>query len=128
MRKRNCRVQVRLDNKEYQAFMKRVKKTGLSQEVYLRHLISGLVPQEAPPSEYFDFMKELYRVGNNLNQVAQKAHVLNVIDVQRYDRRRQKRETHPILRSEYSIIEGEEEFIPYLTQLEQPKKKREMER
>ena len=43
-------------------------------------------------------------------------------------RRRQKRETHPILRSEYSIIEGEEEFIPYLTQLEQPKKKREMER
>ena len=27
-------------------------------------------------------------------------------------RRRQKRETHPILRSEYSIIEGEEEFIP----------------
>ena len=37
-------------------------------------------------------------------------------------RRRQKRETHPILRSEYSIIEGEEEFIPYLTQLEQPKK------
>ena len=86
MRKRNCRVQVRLDNKEYQAFMKRVKKTGLSQEVYLRHLISGLVPQEAPPSEYFDFMKELYRVGNNLNQVAQKAHVLNVIDVQRYDK------------------------------------------
>ena len=86
MRKRNCRVQVRLDNKEYQAFMKRVKKTGLSQEVYLRHLISGLVPQEAPPSEYFDFMKELYRVGNNLNHVAQKAHVLNVIDVQRYDK------------------------------------------
>ncbi|WP_195543553.1 hypothetical protein [Massiliimalia timonensis] len=43
-------------------------------------------------------------------------------------RRRQKRETHPILRSEYSIIEGVEEFIPYLTQLEQPKKKREMER
>jgi len=42
--------------------------------------------------------------------------------------RRKKRETHPILRSEYSIIEGEEEFIPYLTQLEQPKKKREMER
>ena len=32
-------------------------------------------------------------------------------------RRRQKRETHPILRSEYSIIEGEEEFIPYLTPL-----------
>ena len=28
-------------------------------------------------------------------------------------RRYQARETHPILRSEFSIIEGEEEFIPY---------------
>lgn len=31
-------------------------------------------------------MRELHRIGNNLNQIAQKAHVLNVIDVQRYDR------------------------------------------
>ncbi len=28
-------------------------------------------------------------------------------------RRYQELETHPILRSEFSIIEGEEEFIPY---------------
>lgn len=45
MRKRNCRVQVRLDNKEYQGFMKAVRKSGLSQEVYLRHLINGVVPR-----------------------------------------------------------------------------------
>ncbi len=30
-------------------------------------------------------MRELYRIDNNLNQIAQKAHVLNVMDVQRYD-------------------------------------------
>ena len=30
-------------------------------------------------------MRELHMVGNNLNQIAQKAHVLNVIDVPRYD-------------------------------------------
>ncbi len=30
-------------------------------------------------------MRELHKIGNNLNQIAQKAHVLNVIDVQRYD-------------------------------------------
>lgn len=85
MRKRNCRVQVRLDSKEYQAFTKAVKKTGLSQEVYLRQLIAGVVPREAPPPEYFDFTRELHNIGNNLNQIAQKAHVLNVIDVKRYD-------------------------------------------
>lgn len=29
--------------------------------------------------------QQLYRIGSNLNQIAQKAHTLNVIDVQRYD-------------------------------------------
>ena len=43
-------------------------------------------------------------------------------------RRRQKRETHPILRSEYSIIEGEEEFIPYPSRQKPPRQKRDMER
>ena len=70
MRKRNCRVQVRLDNKEYQGFMKAVRKSGLSQEVYLRHLINGVVPQDAPPPAYYDFMRELHRIGGNLNQIA----------------------------------------------------------
>jgi hypothetical protein len=27
----------------------------------------------------------LHGIGNNLNQIAQKAHILNVLDVQRYD-------------------------------------------
>ena len=40
----------------------------------------------------------------------------------------QKIETHPILRSEFSIIEGEEEFIPYPSQRKPPRKRREMER
>ena len=93
LRKRNCRVQVRLDSKEYQSFVKQVKKAGLSQEVYLRHLINGVVPQDAPPPAYFDFMRELHLVGNNLNQIAQKAHVLNVIDAPRYDAAARQLET-----------------------------------
>ena len=30
-------------------------------------------------------MRELHGIANNLNQIAQKAHTLNVVDVQRYD-------------------------------------------
>ena len=88
MRKRNCRVQVRLDGKEYQNFMKLVKKSGLSQEVYLRHLINGVVPCDVPPPDYFSMMRELHGIGNRLNQIAIKAHTLNVMDVQRYDETR----------------------------------------
>ena len=49
-------------------------------------MINGLVPRNAPPPDYYSMMRELHQIGNNLNQIAQKAHVLNVIDVQRYDR------------------------------------------
>lgn len=85
MRKRNIRVQLWLNKKEVEALDKRVKKSRLSREAYLRHLINGVVPRDAPPPDYFSMMRELHGIGNNLNQIAQKAHTLNVMDVQRYD-------------------------------------------
>ena len=42
-------------------------------------------------------------------------------------RQYQKMETHPFLRAGFSIITGEEEFIPYPPQQEAPKRKRERE-
>ena len=90
MRKRNVHVQFWLDKKEAEAFNKKVKSSGLSREVYLRHLINGLVPQDAPPPTYFDFIRELHGIGNNLIQIAQKAHVLGVVDERRYDEEMKK--------------------------------------
>ena len=52
--------------------------------------MNGLVPQDAPPPAYYDFMRELHRIGGNLNQIAQKAHVLGVIDERRYDEEMRK--------------------------------------
>ena len=86
MRKRNIAILFRLNRKEAEALDKRVKKSGLNREAYLRKLINGLVPRNAPSPDYYSMMRELHQIGNNLNQIAQKAHVLNVIDVQRYDR------------------------------------------
>ena len=85
MRKRNIQVITRFNKEEHQYFQKLVKKSGISQEAYIRHLIAGLVPKEVPPPDYHAMMRELHGIGNNLNQIAQKAHVLNVLDVLRYD-------------------------------------------
>ena len=85
MNSRNIEIKVRLNRKEADSLNKRVRKSRLSREAYLRHLINGSIPHDAPPPDYFSMMRELYRVGNNLNQIAHKAHILNVIDVQRYD-------------------------------------------
>jgi hypothetical protein len=85
MRKRNVRYQLWLDEKEAERFNSLVKQSGLPREIYLRQLINGLVPTDAPPPDYFSMMKELHAIGTNLNQIARKAHVLNVVDVKRYD-------------------------------------------
>lgn len=85
MRKRNVHIQFWLNRKEAESLDKKVRRSGLSREAYLRHLIDGVVPQDAPPPDYFSMMRELYGIANNLNQIAQKAHTLNVVDVQRYD-------------------------------------------
>ena len=85
MSKRSIEIKVRLNKKEMETLNKRVKKSGLSRESYLRHLINGSVPRDAPQPDYYSMMRELYRIGNALNQIAHKAHTLNVIDVQRYD-------------------------------------------
>ena len=84
-RRRNVQVLVRFDRKEYEDLMKKVGKTGMSRETFIRHLVVGAQPKCRPPREYYDMMQQLYRIGNNLNQVAAKAHSLNVLDVQQYD-------------------------------------------
>lgn len=73
MRKRNVHIQIWLDKKEAEALQKRGKKSGLSREAYLRHLVNGLMPQDSPTPDYYAMMRELHGIGNNLNQIAVKA-------------------------------------------------------
>ena len=86
MRKRNIEIIFRLNESEAEALERKVKQSGLSREAYLRQIIKGIVPKNTPPPDYYSMMKELHKIGNNLNQIAQKAHVLNVVAVQRYDK------------------------------------------
>ena len=65
MRKRSIRVGVRFNQSEHER--------------------RGVVPRDAPPPDYYKMMRQLYHIGNLLNQIAKKAHVLNVMDVKRYD-------------------------------------------
>ena len=85
MIKRNVEIKVRLSRKEAETLNKRVRRSSISREAYIRHLIEGSIPRDAPPPDYYGMMREIYAIGKNLNQIAQKAHVLNVMDAQRYD-------------------------------------------
>ncbi len=85
MEKRNVEIKVRLTRKEADALNKRVRKSCLSREAYIRQILNGCIPRDAPPPDYYAMMQQLYGIGNNLNQIATKAHTLGVVDVQRYD-------------------------------------------
>ena len=50
-----------------------MQKAGLSQEAYLRLLISGQRPKELPPIEYHALLRQLYAIGVNMNQIAARA-------------------------------------------------------
>ena len=80
MLKRSIKITFRLNAKEQQSLVKQVKKSGLSQEAFIRSLINGYVPKELPPLDYFSMMRELHAIGSNLNQIAAKANAIGHID------------------------------------------------
>lgn len=73
MNNRNYEINVRLTQAGMVHLNRLVNGSKLSREAYLRQLIAGVVPQDAPPPDYFSMMQQLYRIGNNLNQIALKA-------------------------------------------------------
>ena len=85
MNNRNYEIKVRLTQAEMVHLTRLVSASALSRETYLRKLISGVVPKEAPPPDFFAMVRELHYIGNNLNQIAMKAHALGVIDAKHYD-------------------------------------------
>lgn len=80
MLKRSIKITFRLNTQECQRLKKQVRKSGLSQETYLRTLINGYVPKELPPPDYYAMMRELHAIGSNLNQLAAKANATGHID------------------------------------------------
>jgi len=85
MQKRTHEIKIRLTGDEMSTLNKRAKECGYSREAYIRSLLSDRIPRPIPPPDYHAMMRELHSIGNNLNQIAQKAHVLNVVDAGRYD-------------------------------------------
>ena len=81
MRKRGIQIPIRLNPDEYDALLKRVEKTGMTRERYIRLLLNDTVPREAPPVDYYTLICELRRVGSNINQLLKVAYSQNLVDV-----------------------------------------------
>lgn len=81
MRKRNVDKHIWFDRQEAQDLQKKAKKACLTEAALIRLLIRGYEPREKPDERFYDAMRELSAIGNNINQLAAKAHTLGFIDV-----------------------------------------------
>lgn len=81
MRKRNCRVEIYFTEAELEALTEKVRKSGLSREGYCRRILNGSVVKEAPSMDSVEMLRELKRIGYNLNEVLKKANSIGLLDV-----------------------------------------------
>ena len=80
MRKRSIQKIVRFSRDEAQDLQKKAKKACLSEAGLIRLLLRGYEPREKPDERFYDVMRELSSIGNNINQLAVKANTLGFVD------------------------------------------------
>lgn len=86
MRYRNKKKQFWFSFEESEVLAINSQKAGLSESEYIRKLVIGYKLKEKPDSEFYETMKLMRSISNNLNQIAKKAHTLNYIDEVAYQK------------------------------------------
>lgn len=84
MRKRNIRIQIRLNDIEYAKLQDDISRSNLTISDYIRKLILKEKIKEKPDYQFYEVMKQLSKIGVNLNQIAHKANSINEIDKDYY--------------------------------------------
>ena len=80
MRHRNKKKQFWFSNEECEVLATNSQKAGLSESEYIRKLLMGYKLKEKPDDRFYETMKLMRAISNNLNQIAKKAHSLNYVD------------------------------------------------
>jgi hypothetical protein len=86
MRKRRLEKTFYLSEEEDNMLKEKAIKVGYNESEVIRNLIKNFEPREKPDDRFYDFMKILRSISNNLNQIAIKTHLLGYIDEIRYNK------------------------------------------
>lgn len=83
MKRRTVKKQFWFSRDEAQDLQKKAKKTCLTEAALVRLLVRGYEPRERPDEHFYDTMRQLSSIGNNINQLAAQAHSLSFVDAQK---------------------------------------------
>ena len=70
-----------LSPQEVAELKRKAELAGISETAVVRLLIRGYEPREKNDGNFYEAMRKLSAIGNNINQLAAKAHTLGFIDV-----------------------------------------------
>lgn len=96
MRKRNIRKDIMLNEIENDKLIADCQKSNLSYGEYFRKLLMEKEIKEKPGIEFYEIMKQLSKIGVNINQIAHKANSTNNIDKDFY--KKESEEWHSFAR------------------------------
>lgn len=79
--KRTIEMKVRFTREEMDALTEKTRQSGLSREGYCRRVLNGSVVKEAPPASVPLLIREVRRVGCNIEQLLRRANATGLLDV-----------------------------------------------
>ena len=79
--RRNHEIKVRLNDDEFNDLNRKVIKSKLSREEYIRRCFSKSLIKEPPDLDYFRLKNEFNHIGNNLNQIAKSLNTYEQVDI-----------------------------------------------
>lgn len=80
MRLREKQIVFSTTYEEYKEIKIRAEKVGLNLSDYIRNRAVGFEPREKPPKEFYEAIKQIRMIGNNINQIARLANETGILD------------------------------------------------
>jgi len=88
--KRIYKKQFWLTKEEVDLLNEKVKKSNMNQSDFIRNAITNSIVKEKPDERFYNSIRNLRVISNNLNQIAKKANSLGFIDAKNYKKEVEK--------------------------------------
>ena len=84
--KRIIKKQFWMNETEDNDLKQKSNRVCLSEAALIRMLIKGYEPREKPGEEFFQYMRQLSAIGNNINQIAARVNSLGLFDAEKLEK------------------------------------------
>ena len=73
--RKGIKKQFWLSEKDAADLKQKAQRCGITETAMIRMLLHSYEPREKPDERFYEAMREMYAIGNNLNQLAMLAHM-----------------------------------------------------